>query len=84
MYEKEKVEINQGIKQIGEEDEVFKQRLVSLVFFCVNPMIGSKDHLKNAVNSRKAAITREEKRLVTAKSRLCKNFLIPNPNPFNS
>ena len=32
MYEKEKVEINQGTKQIGEEDEVFKQRLVGLVF----------------------------------------------------
>ena len=31
MYEKEKVEINRGIKQIGEEDEVFKQRLVSFV-----------------------------------------------------
>lgn len=43
MYEKEKVEINQGIKQIGEEDEVFKQRLVSLVFFGVNPVIGSKE-----------------------------------------
>lgn len=31
MYEREKVEINQGIKQIGELDEVFKERLVSLV-----------------------------------------------------
>lgn len=30
MYEKEKVEINEGITQTGEEDEVFKQRLVSL------------------------------------------------------
>ena len=31
MYEKEKVEVNQGIKQIGELDERFKERLVSLV-----------------------------------------------------
>ena len=35
MYEREKVEINQGIKQIGEEDEVFKQRLVRLVFLAL-------------------------------------------------
>lgn len=35
MYEKEKVEINQGIKQIGEEEEVFKQRLVRLIFLAL-------------------------------------------------
>ena len=42
MYEKEKVEINHGIKQIGEEDEVFKQRLVRLLFLAINPAIGLK------------------------------------------
>jgi hypothetical protein len=31
MYENEKLKINQGINKIGEEDEVFKQRLVSLI-----------------------------------------------------
>lgn len=35
MYEREKVEINQGIKQIGEEDEVFKKRLVCLLFLAL-------------------------------------------------
>ena len=42
MYEKEKVEINHGIKQIGEQDEVFKQRLVRLLFLAINPAIGLK------------------------------------------
>ena len=40
MYEKEKVEINQGIKQIGELDEVFKERLVSPVFLALVRVIG--------------------------------------------
>ena len=35
MYEREKVEINQGMKQIGEEDEVFKKRLVCLLFLAL-------------------------------------------------
>ena len=73
MYEKEKVEINRGIKQIGEEDEVFKQRLVSLVFLVLTRRLAQRT-LKSAVNSRKIAITKEEKRLVTAKSRLCKGL----------
>ena len=40
MYEKEKVEINQGIKQIGELDEVFKERLVSPVLLALVRVIG--------------------------------------------
>ena len=32
--------------------------------------------MKGAINSRKIAITKEEKRLVTAKSRLCKSFVL--------
>ena len=43
MCENEKAEVNQGIKQIGEEDEVFKHRLVRLVFLAINPMIGSRE-----------------------------------------
>lgn len=83
MYEKEKVEINQGINQIGEADEVFKERLVSFCIFGVYSCDRLKSSLKNAVNSRKIAITKEEKRLVTAKSRLCKSLSVHvlSPHP---
>lgn len=35
MYEKEKVEINQGIAKTAEEDEGFKERLVSTAFLAL-------------------------------------------------
>lgn len=72
MYENEKLKINQGINKIGEEDEVFKQRLVSLIPPALCDRL--KSSLKSAVSSRKIAITKEEKRLITAKSRLCKSL----------
>ena len=35
IYEKEKVQINRGLNKIGEEDEVFKERLVSLLLLAL-------------------------------------------------
>lgn len=35
MYDQTKAEINQGVQKIAQEDEVFKDRLVSLIFLAL-------------------------------------------------
>ena len=53
-------------------------------YFWHQPGDRLKRILKSAVNSRKTAITKEEKRLVSAKSRLCKSRFMFYSQPFNS